>query len=109
MMTAQNRLYHDPPSPDSRLVSDHISELTSSMKYSLSGGLLKRRRFSLAFERNIFNFLFKEFTGKNAKNKPGKLYERKDFPHFPHCNISIRPRSSAVLISTHDGHLKTGN
>lgn len=57
MMTAQNRLYHDPPSPDSRLVSDHISELTSSMKYSLSGGLLKRRRFSLAFQRNIQFFI----------------------------------------------------
>ena len=78
----ENRLYHEPPCPDSRLVSDHISELTSSIKYSLSGGLLKRRRFDLTFQRNIFNFLFKESKGKKAKNKPGKLYERNDFP--PH-------------------------
>ena len=46
------------------LVSDYISELTS-IKYSLSGGLLKRR-FDLTYQRNIFNFLIKDSKGKRA-------------------------------------------
>ena len=46
------------------LVSDYISELTS-IKHSLSGGLLKRR-FDLTFQRNIFNFLIKDSIGKRA-------------------------------------------
>ena len=70
---------YENPCPDSRIVMDSVSDLTAQLHQSLSKGLLKNNSFSLQFQRHVFNYLFQQ-RGKKVKNKPGRLYERSDFP-----------------------------
>ena len=72
------RLFHE-PQPVKRIILDAVSAFSVAIQSSRRAGLLAKRAVTLEFPRNVFKYLFQN-KGAFAKGKPGKLYERGDFP-----------------------------
>ena len=71
------RMFHDPQLP-LRTVLDAVSSFVSIIHSSLHAGVIARRTVSLEFPKFVFDFLFK--IKDLLSDKPGRLFERNDFP-----------------------------
>ena len=76
------RLYKNPCPP--RVVLDAVSTMKLNVRSSLTAGILQKRSVTFEFPRYVFNYLFNA-KGDRMRNRPGKLYEKKDFntSYFP--------------------------
>uniref|UniRef100_A0A1X7U9T0 Uncharacterized protein n=1 Tax=Amphimedon queenslandica TaxID=400682 RepID=A0A1X7U9T0_AMPQE len=71
------RLFHQPQ--PAKKILDAVSAFSVAIHSSLRAGLLAKQAVTLEFPRNVFKYLFQD-KGTFVKGKPGKLYERGDFP-----------------------------
>ena len=76
------RLYEN-PCPPQRVVLDAVSTMKLNVRSSLAAGILQKCSVTFEFPHYVFNYLFNA-KGDRMRNRPGKLYEKKDFnTYFP--------------------------